>query len=88
MRGNSGEAWRAKRSRDAGEEEKLPDANCGDLELANEAKSGRVNGAKLLGSHCGCGCSANGGGMPSTVEIRWYGWRVGSWWCTILVEED
>lgn len=86
--GNSGEAWRAKRSRDAGEEEKLPDANCGDLELANEAKSGRVNGAKLLGSHCGCGWSANGGGMPSTVEIRWYGWRVGSWWCTILVEED
>lgn len=71
VRGNSGGTWGARRSRDAGE--KLPDANCVDLELENEAKSGRVNGAKLFGSHCGCGCSANGGGMPSTVETRWYG---------------
>lgn len=72
MRGNSGETWGAKRSRDPREEKKLPDANCVDLDgLENEANSGRVNGAKLFGSHCGCGCSANGGEMPSTAEMRW-----------------
>lgn len=78
---NSGETWGAKRSRDS-EERNLPDLDG----LENEANSGRVNGAKLFGSHCGWGCSAKGGGMPVTVEVRSV-WRVGSCWCIMLVED-
>lgn len=35
-----------------------------------EANSGRVNGAKVWGSHWGCGCSAKGGGMPRRTGLH------------------